>query len=81
MKPHRFVLLSRVAARLIVQVCGLIVLSISSIALIGYGIEWTGLYQWSHTAVAMAPNTAVAFVATGMGITTLGASDRVWKCL
>lgn len=72
---------ARIAARLTVQACGIIVISISAMALIGYAIDWTGLYQWNRAWVGMAPNTAVAFIVTGTALTTLGASNRVWKCL
>lgn len=71
---------ARIAARLTVITCGMSVLGIGTTTLVGYGVGVVGLFQWSALAVGMAPNTALGFVMTGLGLTVLGSSNRVWRC-
>ena len=69
----------RIASRLAVLSCGVGATGIGALALIGYAIGLIGLYQWTGNAVGMAPNTAVGFVLTGIGLSTVGSSNRVWR--
>lgn len=70
----------RIASRLAVLASGVGVSAIGSLTLIGYALGVSGLYQWHPTVVGMAPNTAIAFVLTGLGLSTVGSSNRVWRC-
>jgi len=71
---------ARIVSRLTVLTSGVSVFGIGTLTLVGYAMRVTGLYQWDPAAVGMAPNTAVGFILTGIGIAVLGSSDRVWRC-
>lgn len=79
MRPYA-ALHARIASRLAVLACGVSVVAIGATTLLGYALSVTVLYQWDATAIGMAPNTAVGFVLSGLGIAMLGASNRVWRC-
>ena len=70
----------RIASRLTVLACGVSVIAIGCLTLIGYASGVVGLYQWEPAAIGMAPNTALGFLLSGIGIAVLGSSDRVWRC-
>lgn len=71
---------ARIASRLMVLVLGISVFGIGSATLIGYASGFVGLWQWTNNAVGMAPNTGVGFVLSGLSISVIAASNRVWRC-
>ena len=69
----------RIASRLTVLTCGVSVGGIGGASMLGYLIGLSGLYQWTAGDVGMAVNTSIALALTGIGLSTLGSSDRVWR--
>lgn len=70
----------RIATRMSVLTCGVIVLAIGVTTLLGYLFGVDGLARWQTGVVAMAPNTATGFVFTGFALTVIATSNRFWRC-
>lgn len=79
MRPYA-ALHARIASRLTVLGCGVSTAAIGTLTLFGYWLGVVGLYQWEPAAIGMAPNTAIAFVLSGVGLSIVGASNKVWRC-
>lgn len=71
---------ARIASRLVVIACGVPTFGIGAATTLGYLLGLVRFYQWDAGAIGMAPNTGLAFVMTGLALSVLGASNRVWRC-
>lgn len=71
---------ARIWSRIVVIFCGVPTLGIGIATSLGYAVGIVRLYQWDAGAIGMAPNTGIAFVMTGLALSILGASNRVWRC-
>ena len=71
---------ARIASRLTVLGCGVLTAGIGALTLAGYWVGVVWLYQWNPAAIGMAPNTALAFILSGVGLAIVGASNKVWRC-
>lgn len=71
---------ARIASRLVVITCGVPIFGIGAATVAGYVGGLVRLYQWDPGAVGMAPNTGIAFVLTGLALSVIGSSNRIWRC-
>jgi hypothetical protein len=57
---------------LAVQIAGVGVITVSSVALLGHALAVGSLYSWTGSGTAMALPTAFCFVMTGIALVLLG---------
>lgn len=75
-----FALHVRIATRMTVLGCGIIVFAIGATTVLGYSLGVDSFSRWRPDDVAMAPNTALGFIFTGFALTVLATSNRIWRC-